>query len=163
MSEYILTHKQQTHPHAASGWRIHCGVEVTELSTNKQHTLSQSTRSFPCTRSERRRALTSGVGAVLFRGAAFVFPRLLYVPVRSPSGLHLSQFNETVLRRLVPVKSASSQKALQDLHVRPRTASAGTYDHPFVSYFGVCSGYQACGTGRISFHGAFRSAFRRLC
>jgi hypothetical protein len=25
---------------AASGWRIHCGVEVTELSTNKQHTLS---------------------------------------------------------------------------------------------------------------------------
>jgi len=27
-------------PHAASGWRIHCGVEVTELSTNKQHTLS---------------------------------------------------------------------------------------------------------------------------
>ena len=25
-------------PHAASGWRIHCGVEVTELSTNKQHT-----------------------------------------------------------------------------------------------------------------------------
>jgi hypothetical protein len=26
--------------HAASGWRIHCGVEVTELSTNNQHTLS---------------------------------------------------------------------------------------------------------------------------
>ena len=26
--------------HAASGWRIHCGVEVTELSTNKQHSLS---------------------------------------------------------------------------------------------------------------------------
>ncbi len=26
--------------HAASGWRIQCGVEVTELSTNKQHTLS---------------------------------------------------------------------------------------------------------------------------
>jgi hypothetical protein len=26
-------------PHAASGWRIHCGVEVTELSTNKKHTL----------------------------------------------------------------------------------------------------------------------------
>jgi hypothetical protein len=24
------------------GWRIHCSVEVTELSTNKQHTLSQS-------------------------------------------------------------------------------------------------------------------------
>jgi hypothetical protein len=22
------------------GWRIHCGVKVTELSTNKQHTLS---------------------------------------------------------------------------------------------------------------------------
>jgi len=33
-------HKHQTHNHAASGWRIHCGVEVTELSTNKQHTLS---------------------------------------------------------------------------------------------------------------------------
>ena len=52
MSEHILTHKQQTHKyqthnHAASGWRIHCGVEITELSTNKQHTLSrtQSTRS----------------------------------------------------------------------------------------------------------------------
>jgi hypothetical protein len=41
MSEYILTHKHHTHTHAASGWRIHCGVEVTELSTNKQHTLSQ--------------------------------------------------------------------------------------------------------------------------
>jgi hypothetical protein len=41
MSEQILTHKhqvhkQQTHNHAASGWRIHCGVEVTESSTNKQ-------------------------------------------------------------------------------------------------------------------------------
>jgi len=24
------------------GWRIHCGVEVTESSTNKQHTLSPS-------------------------------------------------------------------------------------------------------------------------
>jgi hypothetical protein len=23
------------------GWRIHCGIEVTELSTNKQHTLSE--------------------------------------------------------------------------------------------------------------------------
>jgi hypothetical protein len=40
MSEYILTHKHHTHPHAASGWRIHCGVEVTELSTNKQLSLS---------------------------------------------------------------------------------------------------------------------------
>jgi hypothetical protein len=40
MSEYILTHKHQTHNHAASDWRIHCGVEVTELSTDKQHTLS---------------------------------------------------------------------------------------------------------------------------
>jgi hypothetical protein len=39
MSKYILTHKHHTHPHNASGWRIHCGVEVTELSTNKQHTL----------------------------------------------------------------------------------------------------------------------------
>ncbi len=29
-----------THTHAAFGWRIHCGVEVTELSTNKQHSLS---------------------------------------------------------------------------------------------------------------------------
>ncbi len=26
--------------HAAFGWRIQCGVEVTELSTNKQHSLS---------------------------------------------------------------------------------------------------------------------------
>jgi hypothetical protein len=45
MSEHILAHKHQahkhqTHNHAAHGSRIHCGVEVTELSTNKQHTLS---------------------------------------------------------------------------------------------------------------------------
>ena len=33
-------------PHAAIGWRIHCGVEVTELSTNKQHTLSLSVDGF---------------------------------------------------------------------------------------------------------------------
>ena len=32
--------QHHTHPHAASGWRIHWGVEVTELSTNKQHSLS---------------------------------------------------------------------------------------------------------------------------
>jgi hypothetical protein len=31
------THTHCTH--ATSGWRIHCGVEVTELSTNKQNTL----------------------------------------------------------------------------------------------------------------------------
>jgi hypothetical protein len=40
MSEHILAHKHQTHNHAAHGWRIHCNVEVTEWSTNKQHTLS---------------------------------------------------------------------------------------------------------------------------
>jgi hypothetical protein len=44
MSEPILAHKHQahkhqTHNHAAHDWRIHCGVEVTELSTNEQHTL----------------------------------------------------------------------------------------------------------------------------
>ena len=33
-------------PHAAFGWRIHCGVEVTELSTNKQHTHSLMVRTF---------------------------------------------------------------------------------------------------------------------
>lgn len=26
--EYILTHKHQTHQHATSGWRIHCGVQL---------------------------------------------------------------------------------------------------------------------------------------
>jgi hypothetical protein len=36
----VLTMAGRKEPHAASGWRIHCGVEVTELSTNKQHTLS---------------------------------------------------------------------------------------------------------------------------
>jgi hypothetical protein len=51
MSEHILTHKHQTHKHqahnhAASGWRIHCCVEVTELSTNKQHSLTQSEHFF---------------------------------------------------------------------------------------------------------------------
>ena len=35
-------HPQDKYPNAASGWRIHCGVEVTELSTNKQHSLSHS-------------------------------------------------------------------------------------------------------------------------
>jgi hypothetical protein len=33
-------------PHAAFGWRIHCGVEVTELSTNKQHTLSLESHAY---------------------------------------------------------------------------------------------------------------------
>jgi hypothetical protein len=49
------------------------------------------------------------------------------------------------------------------LHVRPRTSSAGTYHHPFVSYFGMCSGYHACGTSRTSFHYTSRSVLRRLC
>ena len=31
---------QTNNPHAASGWRIHCGVGVAELSTHKQHSLS---------------------------------------------------------------------------------------------------------------------------
>jgi hypothetical protein len=30
------------------GWRIHCGVEVTESSTNKQHHLSRRDPSFGC-------------------------------------------------------------------------------------------------------------------
>ncbi len=48
MSEHILTrkHKHHTHTHTAFGWRIHCGVEVTELSTNKQHTLFGACVSF---------------------------------------------------------------------------------------------------------------------
>jgi hypothetical protein len=43
ISEHTFTHK---HTHTScttsrgSGWRIHCGVKVTELSTNKQHTHS---------------------------------------------------------------------------------------------------------------------------
>ena len=36
----VLDSDDSVSPHAASGWCIHCGVEVTELSTNKQHTLS---------------------------------------------------------------------------------------------------------------------------
>jgi hypothetical protein len=75
----------------------------------------------------------------------------------------LRQLTEPVLRRLVPIKSVSSQKALQVLHIRPRTSFAGTYHHPFVSYFGMCSGYHACGTSRTSFHCASRSVLRRLC
>ena len=35
----VLDSDDSVSPHAASGWCIHCGVEVTELSTNKQHTL----------------------------------------------------------------------------------------------------------------------------
>jgi hypothetical protein len=51
MSEHILAHthqvhKHQTHNNAASGWRIHCGIEVTELSTNKQHTHTHTLTSF---------------------------------------------------------------------------------------------------------------------
>ena len=44
MSEHILTrkHKHHTHTHATFGWRIHCGVEVTELSTNKQQSLNNN-------------------------------------------------------------------------------------------------------------------------
>jgi hypothetical protein len=54
-SEHILTHKPNaqtpnTQPRGL-GWGIHCGVEVTELSTNKQHTLTTgklgSHHSFP--------------------------------------------------------------------------------------------------------------------
>ena len=37
-STYLHTNTQPR----GFGWRIHCGVEVTELSTNKQHTLSLS-------------------------------------------------------------------------------------------------------------------------
>ena len=43
----FLAHHHYAHLHTHTsctsrgfGWRIHCGVEVTELSTNKQHTLS---------------------------------------------------------------------------------------------------------------------------
>ena len=42
----VLMAGAQTHTHTSCttsrgfGWRIHCGVEVTELSTNKQHSLS---------------------------------------------------------------------------------------------------------------------------
>jgi len=35
---YIYTHiKHITRTSHGFGWRFHCGVEVTELSTNKQH------------------------------------------------------------------------------------------------------------------------------
>ena len=50
--------------HAASGWRIHRGVEVTESSTNKQHTLSKCLRS-----SLRRRWLHQGQALRCARGA----------------------------------------------------------------------------------------------
>ena len=33
---------------ATSSWRIHCGVEVTELITNKQHSLSHAQRAKHC-------------------------------------------------------------------------------------------------------------------
>jgi hypothetical protein len=36
---HIYTQTPNTQPRGF-GWRIHCGVEVTESSTNKQHTLS---------------------------------------------------------------------------------------------------------------------------
>jgi hypothetical protein len=36
---HVYTQTPKTQPHGFD-WRIHCGVEVTELSTNKQHTLS---------------------------------------------------------------------------------------------------------------------------
>jgi hypothetical protein len=38
--------------HAASDWRIRCGVEVTELSTNKQHTLSRNYKEIKLTKTD---------------------------------------------------------------------------------------------------------------
>ncbi len=49
-----------THPHAASGWRIHCGVEVTELSTNKQHSLSAATAAAALSPPEEAQVSLSG-------------------------------------------------------------------------------------------------------
>jgi len=53
LTEYIVTHKHThiIHNIRGFGWRIHCGVEVTESSTNKQHilnTVSHTARSFGC-------------------------------------------------------------------------------------------------------------------
>ncbi len=45
-------------PHPAFGWRIHCGVEVIELSTNKQHTLSTQLQ----TQTQTRRSSTDVAG-----------------------------------------------------------------------------------------------------
>ena len=36
---YEVRSWRKKRPHVSSGWRIHCCVEVTELSTNKQHNL----------------------------------------------------------------------------------------------------------------------------
>ena len=59
-------------------------------------------------------------------------------------------------------ESAISQNALQDLHTRPKTSSAGTYHHPFVPYLGWYSGYQSRGISKTSFHSGLRSACSRL-
>jgi hypothetical protein len=40
------------------GWRIHCGVEVTVLSTNKEHTLSMREAWRRRRRRRRRRSVT---------------------------------------------------------------------------------------------------------
>jgi hypothetical protein len=37
---HLHTHKHTSCTSRGFGWRIHCGVEVTELTTNKQHTLT---------------------------------------------------------------------------------------------------------------------------
>ena len=58
------TTASQHTPHAASGWRIHCGVEVTELSTNKQHFFSHfllSRFGGECTGTEQRICTERGV------------------------------------------------------------------------------------------------------
>ena len=58
-------------PHAASGWRIHCGVEVTELSTNKQQQMP-----LDCLRNK-----TDRTNAFRFKRAAF------YMGLKSKVGL----------------------------------------------------------------------------
>jgi hypothetical protein len=46
--EGLQSSQKDRHNHAVSGWRIHCGVEVTELSTNKQLSLSVDKEHFAC-------------------------------------------------------------------------------------------------------------------
>ena len=43
MEERVRYKKIKSAVSRGSGWRIHCGLEVSELSTNKQHTLCENT------------------------------------------------------------------------------------------------------------------------
>ena len=72
---YAVTGARQSvmvNPHTASGWRIHCCVDVTELSTNKQHTLSVCARGRHTSFGAMRALCKGEVGTRALIGYSFI-------------------------------------------------------------------------------------------